>query len=265
VDIASPASPQPLPRPLRGGIELDRVSFTYPEGGRGPSLDGFSLKVAPGETVALVGPSGAGKSTVFRLLLRFYDPDGGAVRLDGVDARAVDPREWRAAFSYVAQDAALFSGSAAENIAYGRPAACLPEIEAAARAAEAEGFILRRAGGYQAELGPRAKQLSGGERQRLALARALLRDAPVLLLDEATSALDAENERLVQSALDAARAGRSTLIIAHRLATVVRADRIIVMEGGRLVEEGRHGELLAKGGLYARFAALQFQSASLGS
>jgi ATP-binding cassette subfamily B protein len=256
--IAAPPAPKTLPVRTRGLVELDRVSFAYPGAEGRAALCDFSLSVAPGETVALVGPSGAGKSTVFRLLLRFYDPDRGAVRLDGFDAREVDPRAWRERFAYVAQDAALFSGSAAENIRFGRADASEAELIAAARAAEAEPFILARPEGYRSMLGPRAKQLSGGERQRLALARALVRPSPVLLLDEATSALDAENERLVQRAIEAARAGRTTLVIAHRLATVLRADRIVVMDDGRIVEQGRHEELSARGGLYARLARLQF-------
>jgi ATP-binding cassette subfamily B protein len=224
-------------------------------------LSDFSLRIAPGETVALVGPSGAGKSTIFRLLLRFYDPDSGAVKLDGVDAKQADPSDWRSHFSYVAQDAALFSSSALENIRYGKAGARDEEIAAAAKAAEAEAFILARQDGYGAALGARGKSLSGGERQRLALARALVRGAPVLLLDEATSALDAENEMLVQRAIDSARTGRTTLVIAHRLATVLRADRIIVMDGGRVVDEGSHEELSARDGLYARLARLQFAAA----
>ncbi|MES1202405.1 MAG: ABC transporter transmembrane domain-containing protein [Pseudomonadota bacterium] len=259
--IAAPASPVVLPRPTRGLVEFNAVSFAYPGAEGRSSLHDFSLRVAPGETVALVGPSGAGKSTIFRLLLRFYDPDSGAVRLDGVDARQADPGAWRAHFAYVAQDAALFSGSAMENIRYGKAEARDEEIAAAARAAEAEAFILDRPEGYNAPLGARAKALSGGERQRLALARALVRGAPVLLLDEATSALDSENEMLVQRAIESARTGRTTLVIAHRLSTVLRADRIVVMDGGRVVEQGRHEDLSAQGGLYARLARLQFAGA----
>jgi ATP-binding cassette subfamily B protein len=259
--IAAPASPVVLPQPTRGLVEFEKVSFAYPGAEGRSSLHDFSLRVAPGETVALVGPSGAGKSTIFRLLLRFYDPDCGAVRLDGVDARQADPGAWRAHFSYVAQDAALFSGSAMENIRYGKAEARDEEIAAAARAAEAEAFILDRPEGYNAPLGARAKALSGGERQRLALARALVRGAPVLLLDEATSALDSENEMLVQRAIESARTGRTTLVIAHRLSTVLRADRIVVMDGGRVVEQGRHEDLSAQGGLYARLARLQFAGA----
>lgn len=257
-DIAAPLNPMALPQPAQGAIAIEHVHFAYPGADGRSSLRDFSLSVRPGETVALVGPSGAGKSTVFRLLLRFYDADSGHVRLDGVSAPEADPREWRKRFAYVAQDAALFSGNARENILFGRAEATPEQVLAAARAAEAEPFILARAHGYDEELGPRAKLLSGGERQRLALARALVRNAPVLLLDEATSALDAENERLVQKAIEAARAGRTTLIIAHRLATVLRADRIVVMDAGRIVEEGTHTDLLARNGLYARLAKLQF-------
>jgi ATP-binding cassette subfamily B protein len=208
--------------------------------------------------VALVGPSGAGKSTVFRLLLRFYDPDFGAVRIDGVDLRDADPRKARERLALVAQEAPLFSGSAADNIAFGRGDASAAEIRAAARAAQAEGFLDALPEGFATMIGERAKTLSGGQRQRIAIARALIRRSPILLLDEATSALDAENERLVQNALHGAMAGRTTLVIAHRLATVLEADRIVVMDAGRVVEEGRHGELLARGGLYARLAKLQF-------
>jgi ATP-binding cassette subfamily B protein len=259
--ITAPSHPVTLPSPVRGLVEFDCVSFSYPDSGGRSALHDFSLRVEPGETVALVGPSGAGKSTLFRLLLRFYDPASGAVRLDGVAAPQADPAAWRAHFAYVAQDAALFSGSAADNIRFGRADATDSEIAAAARAAEAERFILARSSGYTESLGPRARALSGGERQRLALARALVRAAPVLLLDEATSALDAENERLIQRAIEAASSGRTTLVIAHRLATVMRADRIVVLDQGRIVEQGRHEDLAARGGLYARLAKLQFADA----
>jgi ATP-binding cassette subfamily B protein len=206
----------------------------------------------------LVGPSGAGKSTVLRLLLRFYDPQEGRVILDGVDLRDADPEEVRARLALVAQDSALFSGSALENIRFGREDASLEEVFAAARAAEAEGFIKALPEGFDTPVGERAKTLSGGQKQRLAIARALVRDAPVLLLDEATSALDAENERLVQKALESAMGERTTLVIAHRLATVLRADRIVVMEDGAVVEQGTHAALVKKGGLYSRLAQLQF-------
>lgn len=260
-EIAAPASPIALPSPGRGALQFEGVSFTYPGAGDRSALNDFSLSVKPGETVALVGPSGAGKSTVFRLLLRFYDPAGGKLLLDGVEARDAEPREWRTRFSYVSQDAHLFSGSAAENIRLGRPDATDAAIEDAARRAEAWAFLAPR-GGLAANVGDRGKALSGGERQRLALARALARDAPVLLLDEATSALDAQNERYVQAALAEARKGRTTLIIAHRLATVLEADRIVVMEGGRVIEEGDHAALIARGGLYAKLAAMQFMDAA---
>jgi ATP-binding cassette subfamily B protein len=256
--IRAPEKPLPLPRPPLGSVAFEDVTFAYPGRPDLPALRGFSLAVAPGETVALVGPSGAGKSTAFRLLLRFYDPQGGAVRVDGVDLRHADPAEVRARIALVAQEAPLFSTSALDNILFGREGADEAEARAAARAAEAEGFIEALPAGFAERLGERGKTLSGGQRQRLAIARALVRGAPILLLDEATSALDAESERLVQRALDDAMKGRTTLVVAHRLATVLRADRIVVMEAGRVVEEGRHAELVAKGGLYARLAALQF-------
>ncbi len=256
--IAPPSRPEPLPKPAIGEIEFDGVGFHYPGREDLPALSGFSLKIRPGERVALVGPSGAGKSTVFRLLLRFYDPQLGAVRIDGMDLRKVDPSEARARMALVAQDAGLFSGSAADNIRFGREDASDAQVRAAAAAAQAEGFIMALPQGFDTPVGERAKTLSGGQRQRLALARALVRDAPILLLDEATSALDAENERLVQRALDEAMTGRTTLVIAHRLATVLRADRIVVMEAGQVVDQGSHAELVARGGLYARLAELQF-------
>jgi len=260
-DIAAPSSPVALPEPGRGLVQFDRVSFAYPGASERSALRDFSLTVRPGETVALVGPSGAGKSTVFRLLLRFYDPQAGRLLLDGVEARDADPRAWRERFSYVSQDAHLFSGTAGDNIALGRPDASAAVLEDAARRAEAWAFLEPR-GGLSALVGDRGKALSGGERQRLALARALARDAPVLLLDEATSALDAQNERYVQAALAEARKGRTTLVIAHRLATVLEADRIVVMDAGRVVEEGDHASLVARGGLYAKLAAMQFMEPS---
>lgn len=260
--IAAPARPIALPSPARGEVAFEGVTFSYPGRPDLPALRDFSLRVAPGETVALVGPSGAGKSTVFRLLLRFYDPDEGAVRLDSVDLRAADPGAVRERLALVAQDSALFSGSALDNIRFGRETATVEDARSAARAAEAEGFIEALPGGFDATLGERAKTLSGGQRQRLSIARALVRDAPVLLLDEATSALDAENERLVQGALEKAMGGRTTLVIAHRLATVLRADRIVVMENGSVVDQGTHAELVRRGGLYARLASLQFGQAA---
>ncbi len=256
--IAAPADPTPLPQPPRGQIAFDKVVFAYPGRPDLPALDGFDLAVRAGERVALVGPSGAGKSTVFRLLLRFYDPQSGGVRLDGVDLRDADPAEVRARIALVAQDAPLFSGSAMENLRFGREGASREALLAAARAAEADTFLAALPQGFDTLLGERAKTLSGGQRQRLAIARALVRDAPVLLLDEATSALDAENEQLVQRALDDAMRGRTTLVIAHRLATVLKADRIVVMDAGKVVETGTHSELTARGGLYARLAQLQF-------
>ncbi len=256
--ICVPAHPTPMPSPARGEISIENVNFAYP-GRDGPgALNGFSLRARPGERVALVGPSGAGKSTVFRLLLRFYDPDSGVVRIDGVDLTHVDPREARERMALVAQDTPLFSGSAADNILFGRRGATADDVRAAASAAQAEGFIRALPHGFDTVVGEHAKTLSGGQRQRLAIARALIRNSPILLLDEATSALDAENERLVQQALHEAMVGRTTLVIAHRLATVLEADRIVVMDAGRVVEEGRHAELLLKGGLYARLARLQF-------
>jgi ATP-binding cassette subfamily B protein len=257
--IAAPARPRPLPQPPVGEVSMSGVHFAYPGRPDLPALKGFSLTVRPGETVALVGPSGAGKSTVFRLLLRFYDPQSGVVSVDGVDVREAEPAEVRGRFAWVSQEAPLFSGSSTENIRFGREAATDGEIRAAAAEAQALSFIEALPEGFDTPLGERGKSLSGGQRQRLAIARALVRDAPILLLDEATSALDAENERLVQAALDQAMEARTTLVIAHRLATVLRADRIVVMEDGRVAEEGTHAALMAAGGLYARLARLQFR------
>lgn len=259
-DIAAPEHPVALPEPPRGEVSMSAVEFAYPGRPDLPALKGFSLTVRPGETVALVGPSGAGKSTVFRLLLRFYDPQAGLVSVDGVDVRSADPTAVRDRFAWVSQEAPLFSGSALENIRFGRENATEDEARAVAEEAQALGFIEALPEGFATPLGERGKSLSGGQRQRLAIARALVRDAPILLLDEATSALDAENERLVQTALDQAMESRTTLVIAHRLATVLRADRIVVMEDGRAVEEGTHAQLIAKGGLYARLAELQFRA-----
>lgn len=256
--IAAPAHVSALPSPARGEVSMSGVDFAYPGRPDLPALKGFSLTVRPGETVALVGPSGAGKSTVFRLLLRFYDPQSGVVTVDGVDVRKADPLEVRSRYAWVSQEAPLFSGSALENIRFGREDATLEQAREAAREAQALAFIEALPQGFDTPLGERAKSLSGGQRQRLAIARALVRDAPILLLDEATSALDAENERLVQAALDQAMEERTTIVIAHRLATVLRADRIVVIDNGQVVEEGTHAELTAKGGLYARLARLQF-------
>ena len=260
--ISAPAEPRPLPTPARGEVAFDNVTFAYPGRPDLPALRGLSLTVRPGETVALVGPSGSGKSTVLRLLLRFYDPQSGSVKLDGVDLREADPAEVRARLALVAQDAGLLSGSALENIRFGRDEATLDEVRDAARHAEALQFLEALPEVLDNFLGDRGKALSGGQRQRLAIARAFVRDAPVLLLDEATSALDAESERLVQQAIEEAMVNRTTLVIAHRLATVLRADRIVVMNDGRVVEEGTHAELSAQGGLYARLAQLQFGAAA---
>ncbi len=256
--ISAPAAPRPLPRPARGELAFESVVFAYPGRADMPALNGFDLTVRSGERVALVGPSGAGKSTVFRLALRFYDPQNGTVRLDGVDMRQADPAEVRSRIALVSQDAPLFSGSALDNLRFGRDDVATEELIAAARAAEAEAFLAALPHGFDTLLGERAKTLSDGQRQRLAIARALVRDAPILLLDEATSALDAENERLVQRALHDAMSGRTTLVIAHRLATVLKADRIVVMDEGRVVESGTHAELSTRGGLYASLARLQF-------
>ena len=260
--IAPPAYPIALPSPPRGEVALEKVTFAYPGRPDLPAIRSLTLHVKPGERVALVGPSGAGKSTVFRLLLRFYDPQAGQVLVDGVDVRQADPAQVRARMALVAQDSPLFSGSALDNVRFGREDASLAEVEAAVRAAQAEAFLAALPEGIETQIGERARSLSGGQRQRLAIARALVRHAPILLLDEATSALDAENERLVQKALDEAMAGRTTLVIAHRLATVLKADRIVVMDEGRVVEEGTHHDLVARNGLYARLAALQFGEAA---
>jgi ATP-binding cassette, subfamily B, bacterial len=257
-DIAAPPNPKPLPVRAAGHVRLENVSFAYP-GAEGISLNGVTFEARPGELVALVGPSGAGKSTVFRMLLRFFDPQSGAVMLDGVDARETDPAEWRTRFAYVPQEAAVFSGDAAGNVRFGRLGASDDEVRQALKKAEAFSFLEPR-GALAADVGAKGRSLSGGERQRIAIARALVRSAPVMLLDEATSALDAANERLVQKALEQASQGRTTLVIAHRLATVRRANRIVVMEHGRVVEQGDHESLVRAGGLYARLAEMQFTS-----
>lgn len=258
--VAAPAEPVPLPQPPQGAVTFEGVTFHYPARPDIAALEGFDLAVKPGEVVALVGPSGAGKSTVFQLLLRFYDPAGGRVCFDGVDLRAATPQDVRRRIGLVPQDPVIFSTSALENIRYGRPDAAPAEVRAAAEAARALDFVEALPDGFDTFLGEKGVRLSGGQKQRIAIARALLRDPCLLLLDEATSALDAENERLVQQALEGLMRGRTTLVIAHRLATVVHADRIVVMDGGRVVATGRHDALMETSPLYARLAALQFSA-----
>ncbi|SFR77865.1 ABC transporter transmembrane domain-containing protein [Sphingomonas jatrophae] len=261
-EIAAPASPVALPLPATGAIAFETVRFRYPTRPDTLALEDFSLSVAPGETVAVVGPSGAGKSTLFQLAERFYDPEGGAVRLDGVALPLADPAAIRARIALVPQETVIFAASARDNLRYGRWEADDAALWAAAEAANAADFLRALPEGLDTYLGEGGARLSGGQRQRVAIARALLRDAPLLLLDEATSALDAESERLVQDALARLMQTRTTIVIAHRLATVRAADRIIVMDGGRIVEQGRHADLVAAGGLYARLARLQFDEAA---
>jgi len=263
--IAAPASPVALPDPAHGEVRFENVSFNYPSRPDIPALNGLDLAVSPGETVAIVGPSGAGKTTIVQLLLRFYDPTRGTVRLDGVDLRDADPQSVRSRFALVAQEPVIFAADAWENIRYGRPDASDGEVRAAAEAAAANEFLDRLPEGMQSHLGERGVKLSGGQRQRIAIARAILRDPAVLLLDEATSALDAESERLVQEGLEYLMVGRTTIVIAHRLATVLKANRIAVIDLGTIVDQGTHEQLAAAGGLYARLAKLQFdQGRALG-
>ncbi len=263
--VATPAKPVPMPVPPRGELQFRNVYFTYPGGSEERALRDVSFSVSPGERVAVVGPSGAGKSTLVHLILRAYDPDGGKVVIDGVKLSDADPGEVRRRIGVVPQDTAIFATSIAENIRYGRPDATDEALREAAKAAHAEEFISRLPEGYNTLVGERGVTLSGGQRQRIAIARAILKDAPILLLDEATSALDAESETLVQEALEHLMTGRTTLVVAHRLATVQSANRILVLENGRIVEEGAHSALIARDGLYARLARLQFESSGTGS
>jgi ATP-binding cassette subfamily B protein len=257
--ITAPAAPRALPVPSRGDVSFDRVGFAYPTRPDARAVDGVTFSVRAGEKVAIVGPSGAGKSTLFHLLLRFYDPLAGTISFDGVPIRSTDPHELRRHIALVPQESVAFATTARENIRFGRPDASDAEVERAAALAHATEFIQRLPGGFEAELGERGVTLSGGQRQRIAIARAILRDAPLLLLDEATSALDAESETLVQTALQELMRHRTTLVIAHRLATVLSCDRILVLDHGRIVEQGTHASLVAANGLYARLARLQFE------
>ncbi|WP_022720938.1 ABC transporter transmembrane domain-containing protein [Rhodopseudomonas sp. B29] len=260
-DIAAPVAPKALPVPVRGEVTFDNVSFVYPGRPDHLALNNLSLSIKAGEKVAIVGPSGAGKSTLFHLLLRFYDPKAGTISFDGVPVAAVDPRELRERMALVPQDSVIFAATARDNIRFGRDDAGDADVERAAQQAHATEFITRLPQRFDTKLGERGVTLSGGQRQRIAIARAILRDAPLLLLDEATSALDAESEVLVQTALQQAMRSRTTLVIAHRLATVLSCDRIVVMDNGRIVEQGTHAQLVARGGLYARLAKLQFEAA----
>lgn len=256
--IQEPDRPATTFRPVRGRLAFENVVFHYPSRPNAPALHDFSLAIEPGETVALVGPSGAGKSTVFQLLLRFYDPQSGRITLDGTDLRAMPLGELRGAIALVPQDTMIFGASALDNLRLGKPEASVEQVHAAARAAEAHEFLSAQPEGYDTYLGERGVRLSGGQQQRIAIGRAILKDAPVLLLDEATSSLDAQSESAIKQALERLMQGRTTLIIAHRLATVLKADRIVVMDGGRVVAQGRHAELVAQGGLYSELARLQF-------
>jgi ATP-binding cassette subfamily B protein len=263
--IVEAANPKSLPKPLRGSVRFEEISFRYPTRPQSLALDRFELSVAPGETVAIVGPSGAGKTTVFNLLLRFYDPESGTIRVDGVDIRDLCFADLRSALAIVPQEPVLFTASVAENIRFGRPDASDAEVRAAAEAASALTFIEALPQGFATDLGARGLRLSGGQRQRIAIARAVLRNPAILLLDEATSALDAESELAVQQALDRLMEGRTTLVIAHRLATVQKADRIVVVDHGQVVDVGRHGDLVRRDGLYARLAELQFNLSAAAS
>ncbi len=256
--VKDPEAPAVLPGRALGKIDFESVHFAYPSRPGIAALDGISLSVKPGETVALVGPSGAGKTTIIQLLMRFYDPQAGHVRLDGMDLQTLARDDFRRQIALVPQDPVIFADTARENIRFGRPEASDAEVEAAARAAAAHDFLMALPEGYDSEVGERGVMLSGGQKQRIAIARAILRDAPVLLLDEATSALDAESEQAVQQAVETLSEGRTTLIVAHRLATVKKADRIVVFEQGRIVAEGTHDSLVSENGLYARLARLQF-------